>query len=145
MPGRNEMSIEENLRLSREAIDAYNAYDFDRTMKLWADEEMGLARKEWQLSYWLAAFPDTHMEAVSWTAQDERVVLEAILRATHLGPLKFWVTESIPATNKKIEFLVCEVFQWKNGKLKDIQAYLDRGHILKQLDLEAKVDWEQFR
>ncbi len=139
------MSVEQNLRLSEEVIDAYNTQDFDRAIKLWADENKGLARIEWQISYWLVAFPDTHMEAISWTAQGERVVLEAILRATHLGPLKFWVTEPIPATNKKIEFRVCEVFHWKDGKLKDIEAYLDRGRILKQLGIEAKVDWEQFR
>jgi predicted ester cyclase len=138
------MSVEENLLLSKYVIDAYNAQDFDRVIGLWADRENGLARKEWQLRYWLTAFPDTHMEAVSWTAQGERVVLEAILHATHLGPLDFWVIESIPATGMKIEFRVLEFFQWDNGKLKDVRAYLDRGQILKQIGCESAVDWEQF-
>jgi predicted ester cyclase len=139
------MSVEEKLRLSKEVLDAYNAQDFDRTMGLWADRENGLARKEWQLRYWLAAFPDTYMEAVSWTAQGDLVVLEAILRATHLGPLDFWVIDSVPATGMKIEFRVCEVFQWDNGRLRDVRAYLDRGQILKQIGCESSVDWEQFR
>jgi predicted ester cyclase len=94
--------------------------------------------------FWLAAFPDTHMEVVSWTAQGDRVVLEAIVRATHLGLLNLWVAEPLPATNKKIEFPICEVFQWKDGKLKGIQAYMDFAQIWKQLGIEAEVDWEQF-
>ncbi len=138
------MSIEENLRLSEENLKAYNEHDLDRLVETWADEELGLARKEFQKNFWLAAFPDTHMEVISWTAQDDRVVLEAIVSATHLGSLKLWVTEPIPATNRKIEFPVCEVFHWENGKLKDLQAYLDRGRIIKQLGIEAKVDWDQF-
>jgi predicted ester cyclase len=72
------------------------------------------------------------------------VVLEAVVSATHLGPLKFWVTENIPPTNKKIEFHICEVEQWANGKLKDIRAYVDRVRILKQLGIVGKGDWEQF-
>ena len=138
------MSVEENLRLSEENLNAYNEHDLDRLVKSWADEEVGLARKEFQKNFWLFAFPDTYMEVISWTGQDDRVVLEAILSATHLGSLKLWVIEPIPATNRKIEFPVCEVFHWENGKLKDLQAYLDRGRIIKQLGIEAKVDWDQF-
>jgi predicted ester cyclase len=138
------MSVEENLRLSKENLKAYNEHDLDRLVKLWADEKVGLARKEFQKNFWLTAFPDTHMEVISWTAQDDRVVLEAIVSATHLGSLKLWVTEPIPPTKRKIVFPVCELFHWENGKLKDLQAYLDRGRIMKQLGIEPKVDWDQF-
>lgn len=138
------MSVEKNLRLADEILNAYNEHDLDRIVKFWADEEEGFARREFQKNFWLTAFPDTHMEVIRRTAQDDRVVLEAIVSATHLGPLRFWVTEPIPATNKKIEFQICEVALWKKGKLKDIKAYFDRGIILKQLGVEDKVDWEQF-
>lgn len=84
------------------------------------------------------------MEVIRRIAQDDIVVVDAIVSATLMGPLKFWVTESIPATNKKIEFHICEVSRWKNGKLKDIKAYVDRGQILKQLGIEDRVDWEYF-
>ena len=138
------MSIEENLKLSKDNLRAYNEHDLDQLFESWEDQEVGLARKEFQRDFWLTAFPDTHMEATVWTAQDDRVVLEAIVRATHLGTLNFWVTEPLPATNRKIEFPICEIFHWKNGKLKKIQAYLDRGRIFKQLGFEDRVDWEQF-
>lgn len=138
------MSVEENLRLSEEVIKNYNEHNMDLLVKYWADEEVGLARREFQINFWLVAFPDTHMEVIRRTAQDDRVVLEAIVRATHSGPLKFWVTEPVPATYKKIEFHICEISQWSKGKLKEIRAYLDRGQILRQLGVEDRVDWEQF-
>jgi len=49
---------------------------------------------------WLPAFPDTHMEVTSMLAQDNCVVTEAMVRATHTGTLKMWVTEPVPATKK---------------------------------------------
>jgi predicted ester cyclase len=138
------MSVDKNLQLSLELLDAYNDHNLDLLPKFWSNEKEGLARREFQKNFWLKAFPDTYMEVVRWIAQNDQVVLEAIVSATHLGPLEFWVTEPIQATNKKIRFPICEIFTWKNGKLTDIQAYFDRGHILKQLGLEDKIDWEQF-
>ncbi len=135
------MSVEENLREAEKLLNAYNEHKLDLLVKFWVDKKKGLARLEFQKNFWLTAFPDTHMEVIRRTAQDDIVVVEAIVSATHMGPLKFWVSEPIPATNKKIEFHVCEVSQWENGKLKDIKAYLDRGQILKQLGIIDKVDW----
>jgi predicted ester cyclase len=139
-----KMSADENLELAKDVIHAYNEHDLDRLLTFWADKEVGQARLEYQKNFWLAAFPDTHMEVISWTAQDDRVILEAIVRMSHLGPLKFWVTDNLPATGKTIEFPICEVTHWKDGKLINIQAYFDRGRILKQLGIVDKVDWEAF-
>ena len=138
------MSVEENLRLSKENLRAYNEHNLEKLAESWEDKEIGLARKEFQRDFWLAAFPDTHMEVITWTAQDDRVVLEAKVTATHLGTLKLWVTEPQPPTNRKIEFPICEILLWNNGKLRDIKAFWDRGRVIKQLGIEAKVDWEQF-
>lgn len=137
------MSVEENLRLAAAALKSYNDQNLDLMVKFWADEKVGLTRREFQENYWLTAFPDTHMQVLRWTAQNDIVVLEAVVTATHLGTLKFWIPENIPATNKKIEFHICEVFEWEKGKLKDIQAYFDRVQIFKQLGIADHVDWEQ--
>ena len=42
------MSIEENLRLAKESVKAYNDHDLDRGVTFWADEEQGLAQREFQ-------------------------------------------------------------------------------------------------
>lgn len=137
------MSVEENMRLVREVIEAYNEHDLDLLVAFWADEGMGLARKEFQRDFWLAAFPDTNMEIISMTAQDDCVVAEAIVRATHAGPLRMWVKEPIPATNRRIEFQVCEVAHWENGKLTGLKAYFDVSSIIGQLGLSESFDWNQ--
>ena len=137
------MSVEENLQLTKEFIEAYNKHDLDRTAEFWADENEGSARKKYQRDFWLTAFPDTYMDVISMTAQEERVAVQAVVRATHSGPLKTWVVEPVPATNKKIEFPYCSVGQWENGKLKKLHVYINVGGIISQLGVKPdNVDWE---
>ena len=135
------MSIEENLRLAKEMVKAYNDHDLDRGVTFWADEEQGLARREFQKNFWLHAFPDTYVEVINMTAQDAYITTEAIVRATHTGPLKLWVTEPVPATGKKIEFPYCSVGRWENGKLQELHVYLNEFLILKQLGISKNIDW----
>ncbi len=136
------MSFEEILHLAGDYIRAYNAHDRDRTVTFWADAQKGLAGKKYQEQYWLAAFPDTHVEVTSMTAQGDRVVIEAIVRATHAGPLKMWVLDPVPATSRRIEFSYCSVGQWEGGKIKALRTYVDRSAILGQLGVSPdNVQW----
>lgn len=134
------MTIEGNLRAAEDHIKTYNDHDLDRLVTFWQDKQTGLERREFQKNLWLAAFPDTHMEVISMTAQDDRVVVEAIVRATHAGPLNMWVKHPIPATNKKIEFPYCSVGQYKNGKLVELRTYIDIFNILDQLGIAEQVN-----
>ena len=137
------MTVEENIQSAEEYLKAYNERDLDRMVTFWADKDAGLARREFQENFWLTAFPDTHMETISVTAQDDRVVGEAIVRATHTGTLKMWVKEPVPATNRRIEFHVCEIILWENGKLKGIRSYVDVADIISQLGVSDSFDWDQ--
>jgi len=137
------MTVEENIQSAKEYLKAYNEHDLDRLVTFWADKDMGLARRKFQKNFWLTAFPDTHMEIISITAQDDRVVVEAIVRATHAGPLKMWVKEPVPATNRKIEFHVCEIGLWENGKLKGGRNYVNVADIISQLGVSDSFDWDQ--
>lgn len=137
------MTIEENIQSAKEMIEIYNEHDLDRLATSWADKDMGNARREFQKNFWLTAFPDTHMEIINITAQDDRVVVESIVRATHAGPLKMWVKEPVPATNRKIEFHVCEIGLWENGKVKEIRSYVDVADIISQLGASDSFDWEK--
>ncbi len=76
------------------------------------------------------------------TAQGDRVVIEAIVRATHAGPLKMWVLDPVPATSRRIEFSYCSVGQWEGGKIKALRTYVDRSAILGQLGVSPdNVQW----
>ena len=135
------MTVEENIQSAKELLKAYNEHDLDRLVMFWADKNAGLARRNFQKNFWLTAFPDTHMEVTSVTAQDDRVVAESIVRATHTGPLKMWVKEPVPATNRKIEFHICEISLWENGQVKGIRSYVDVADIISQLGVSDSFDW----
>ena len=137
------MTVEENVRLAKEYIKTYNEHDVDRFVTFWMNEDEGLARQEYQKNFWLVAFPDTHMEIISITAQDNRVVVEATVRATHTGPLRMWVTEPVSATNKKIEFAYCSIGYWENGKLRELRQYVDTASIVSQLGVSDHFDWKE--
>lgn len=134
------MSEEENLRLAKEAVKAYNDHDLDRGVTFWADQSQGLARREYQKNLWLPAFPDTQMEITNMTIQGSFVTTEAIVHATHTGPLTMWVKEPVPPTNKKIEFPYCSVGRWENGKLQELHIYVNELLILKQLGITDNID-----
>jgi predicted ester cyclase len=139
------MSVDDNVRTAKKILNAYNQHDLDHYAEFWADQEEAAARKAFQKDIWLAAFPDTHMEVTSMTAQGNLVVTESIVRATHTGPLETWVSQSVPATNKKIEFPLCNVGEYENGKLKKLRSYgFSPANVLRQLGVIDLADWEQF-
>ena len=138
------MSPAENLRLSDQYLKTYNRHDLMGIVDYWADVQEGNARAEYQKNFWLAAFPDTHVELIRRTAQGNMVVTESIVRATHLGPLKFWVLEPLPATGRKIEFHYCGAVEWENGKIKEMRTYVNAATILGQLGVGEYVDWGAF-
>ena len=135
------MVSEVNLRLAEESVQAYNDHDLDRGVTFWADPENGLVRQEYQKNMWLPAFPDTHMQVTHMFAQGAYVVTEAVVRATHTGTLKMWVTKPVPATGKRIEFPYCSIGRWENGKLQELHVYVNECLILKQLGITENIDW----
>ena len=83
------MSIEENTRIAAEFVKVCNEQDWDRFAKFFENEKFGTDYATFEKSQWIPAFPDTNMEIVSLTAQDDRVVIQSIVRMTHTGELKF--------------------------------------------------------
>lgn len=138
------MAADENLRLTDQYLSAYNRHDLQAIAGFWADAQEGNARAEFQKNYWLAAFPDTRIKLVRRIADGDLVITELIVRATHLGTLKFWVTEPFPATKKKIEFHYCSAGQWENGKLIELRNYVNAATILGQLGVTETIDWNAF-
>lgn len=69
------------------------------------------------------------------------VITEVVVRATHTGMLKIWVTKPVPATGKKIEFPYCSVGCWENGKLQELNVYVNEFLIRKQLGITENMDW----
>ena len=78
------------------------------------------------------AFPDCTVNLTKQIATENYVVSEFVARGTHKGPLVGPGGE-IPATGRSIDYPVCEVWEFKDGKLFRLRNYFDSATLLQQL------------
>ena len=80
-----------------------------------------------------AAFPDLKLEIKRMhAAGDDVVITEFIVRATHQGELM-----GIAPTGRKVEVLVCNVIEVRDGRIYAEREYLDTAHLMQQLGVAA--------
>lgn len=84
----------------------------------------------------MAALPDLSIEIVRRHVTEEAVVLEVMIRGTHLGGWR-----GLPATGRKIEFPLCGVFTFsEDDRLAGERIYYDRAMIFRQLGVYHEAD-----
>ena len=84
------------------------------------------------LTAFTTAFPDIRIEPRRQVADETRVAAEFVAYGTHKGPL-MTPAGPIPPTGKKVVFTVCEVWDFRDGKLAGLRNYQDAGSILRQI------------
>jgi steroid delta-isomerase-like uncharacterized protein len=129
----------------RSLFEAFNEGDLDRAAATVTDdfELVDVAAgqtfngldgcREW-LGTFRTAFPDVQTEILNLFADGERVASEHIGRGTHNGP---FVTPAgtIPATGRRIEVRIGEIYEVRGGKLVKLYAYYDSATVMRQLGL----------
>jgi len=138
------MSLEENLRLASEFVNASNEQDWDRFSEFFANEEVGKGWAEFERTQWCPTFPEGIWCVKSMTAQDDRVVIEGHVHLTHRGTLNMWVTKPVPATGKEVIFSLVAIGKWKDGKLTEYHTYMCAMQILNQLGITENIDWSVY-
>jgi len=78
------------------------------------------------------AFPDLKIIVTNQVATDDQVVSEFTGRGTHTGPLLTPAGE-LPPTGRKVDFIVCEVWRIKDGRLASLHNYQDAASLMRQL------------
>src|SRR5206468_4071002 len=79
----------------------------------------------------MRALPDLTIEVKNRHVAAESLVVEVIIRGTHLGPWR-----GLPATGRRIEFPLCGVYAFDaDDRLAAERIYYDRGVVLGQLGL----------
>ena len=141
------MSLLEDHMLARmkivdEHIECENRHDLDAVMATfgkearyddepWADHRIGC---EGVRSYYIElmrALPDLSIEVRHRHVASESLVVEVIIRGTHLGQWR-----GLPATGRQIEFPLCGVYEFDaDDRLRGERIYYDRGAVLGQLGL----------
>ena len=133
------MPEQENLRISREAWDAWNAHDADRYVKNldenWVAESdtipapvSGHAGAKEFMKVYVSAFPDLSFTIEQMLASGEFVVTRWMATGTHRGALM-----GIPPTNRKSVTHGCSISEFKNGKQAHDWIYWDVANMLRQL------------
>ena len=77
----------------------------------------------------MKALPDLEIEVQRRHVTDDAIVLEVMIRGTHLGPWR-----GLPATGRTVEVPLCGVYTFdSDDRLAGEKIYYDRGTVLRQL------------
>jgi steroid delta-isomerase-like uncharacterized protein len=77
----------------------------------------------------MAALPDLEIHVQRQHVTDDAVLVEVMIRGTHLGPWR-----GLPATGRRVECPLCGIYTFdSDDRLAGEKIYYDRGTVLKQL------------
>jgi len=124
----------------REHMDSENRHEFDATLETFdhpryeliatgevhdGPEEVAAYFEETR-----RAFPDQRNELVALHHADDGVLVEAVIRGTHKGPLR-----SLPPTGREFELSIMAFFVFEDDRLVCERVYFDQQTILRQLGI----------
>lgn len=79
----------------------------------------------------MKALPDLEIEVQRRHVTDDAVLVEVLIRGTHLGAWR-----GLPATGRRVEFPLCGVYTFDaDDNLAGEKIYYDRGTVLRQLGI----------
>lgn len=129
---------EKRERIVREHMELENEHDYDATIDTFdhpryeliptGDVFDGRRAVENYFEESRTAFPDQRNELIALHHSDDAVIVEAILRGTHRGPLR-----GLPPTGRSFEMRFCSFFLFEEDRLVCERVYFDPGTILQQL------------
>ena len=144
-----------NAQLARRLHEAWNDRDFDEIAEATApdatlmivgsgDTFEGPDGTHAYNRMWADGFPDGQVTVDRVIESGDHVVVEFTGRGTHTGTLKTGMGE-IPATGRSVTLQLCDVMEFKNGKVQSQRTYFDTGSLMAQLGLAAQQAASQRR
>jgi steroid delta-isomerase-like uncharacterized protein len=139
------MSAQDNAALARKLYDAFNRKDYDHCLSLVTEDMEAVLIPFGQtfqgrggfnefMQGFAGAFPDIKIQVTNQVATEDQVVNEFTARGTHTGTL-MTPAGPITPTGRTVEFIVCEVYQIKDGKFASLRNYQDAASLMRQLGL----------
>ena len=125
--------VEEHIRLE-------NEHDLDGVLRTfgetaqyddepWGEHYQGRDGVRLFYTQLLSALPDLEIEVQSRHVAEEAVLVEVIIRGTHLSNWR-----GLPATGRRVQFSLCGVYTFTaDNRLAGEKIYYDRGTVLRQL------------
>lgn len=139
------MSAQDNAVLARRMYDLFSNDQLERVAELVSDEiETVLVPfgqtfhgREGFMGFMRGfkdAFPDLRITVTNQVTTDDQVVSEFTARGTHTGPLQT-PAGAVPASGRSVDFVVCEVWRVKNGRVATLHNYQDAASLMRQIGL----------
>src|SRR6476620_5686804 len=137
----------DNATLARRIHEAWNERNFDEIAEATAAEgtitivgsgdtfEGPEGSREYN-TMWAKGFPDGTVTVDRVIESGDYVVVEFTGRGTHTGTLATSMGE-IPATGRSLTLQLCDVMEFKNGKVHSQKTYFDTGSLMAQLGLTS--------
>ena len=117
---KNEDTRSARIAIVEQHIRLENEHDLEAVLRTFGDT----ARYDDE-----QALPDLEIEVQSRHATDNAVLVEVMIRGTHLGNWR-----GLPATGRRVEFPLCGVYTFDaDDRLAGEKIYYDRGTVLRQL------------
>jgi steroid delta-isomerase-like uncharacterized protein len=126
--------------LVREHMDSENRHEFDATLETFEHPRYeligtgevydGTEEVERYFEDTRRAFPDQRNELLALHHADDAVLVEAVVRGTHKGPLR-----SLPPTGREFELPILSIFMFDGDKLIGERVYFDQTTVLRQLGI----------
>jgi steroid delta-isomerase-like uncharacterized protein len=124
----------------REHMDSENRHEFDATLDTFGQPRYELIATgevydgaEEVSGYYddtRRAFPDQRNELLALHHADDAVLVEAVVRGTHKGPLR-----SLPPTGREFELPILAIFVFDGDELTCERVYFDQMTVLRQLGI----------
>jgi steroid delta-isomerase-like uncharacterized protein len=138
----------DNADLARRLHEAWNERKFDEIAELTApdgkitivgsgDTFEGVEGSRAYNEMWAAGFPDATVTVDRVIASGDHAVVEFTGRGTHTGTLATSMGD-IPATGRSLTLQLCDVMEFKDGKVRSQHTYFDTGSMMAQLGLGAE-------
>lgn len=135
-----QAGLEARLNLVREHVRCENAHDLDGIMRTfgdkgryddepWNEHHTGLDGVRSYYADLLRSVPDLYIDVQREYVADDAIILEVVIRGTHLGDWR-----GLPATGRPVAIPLCGVFTFDDrDRLSGERIYYDRASVLKQL------------
>ncbi|MDP8910676.1 MAG: ester cyclase [Actinomycetota bacterium] len=139
------MAAQDNAATARRLPEAWNERDFDSMAMAMADDgEIVVVGSDQRFvgrdgvrefaRMWADAFPDGRVEVTNVIDGGDHVAVEYTGRGTQTGTLVSAAGE-IPPTGRSIELRLCDIVQFRDGKVTTIRSYFDSASLMAQLGL----------
>jgi len=143
---------QDNADIARSLYEYWNSRELERNAELMLEEgEVVLVGSDTRFRgpdgmlefdrMWAGAFPDGRVTIDRVIASGDHVCVEYTGRGTHRGTLRSPGGDIAP-TGRSVTLHLCDVLEFRDGKIRSLRSYFDSASLLQQLGVMPELTVE---